>query len=317
MKLNQHAARLALCALLGAATELHAQDVSLSGGLLDVTGKHDDSFAAALSYRHPVNDNIALSLTYLNEGHPQDHHRDAVSAQAWLRSKESEQRLAFSAGAGVNYYFDTARNGTDYHNDHGWAPMLSVAASWHFPSRWFVQLQLDRVLKGSKDGTTSLLLGTGYRFDGVPGNKLHLNGPSSDDTLTVSRGQTIVNSFDSERSRATAIEYRRALSPYIDGTVTLLKEGETVRTRRSGVAAQLWLIRSLTTNTELGMGAGPYRAFDLHQVEAHQSRVAGLVSIAARYHFGKQWVGQLGWNRVVTDYHRDADVLLLGVGASY
>lgn len=314
--LKPHAARLALCVLLGAGAQAHAQDVSLSAGRLDVTGKPDSSFAAALSYAHPVNQHLALSLTYLNEGHPQDHHRDAVSAQAWLRSKEVEQGLAF--GAGANYYFDTARTATgDYHNDHGWAPMLSVAASWHFPSRWFVQLQLDHVVKGSKDGSTALLIGTGYRFNGVPGDKLHLAGPSSDDTLTVSRGQTIVNSFDSERSRATAIEYRRALSPYVDGTLTLLKEGTTARTRRGGAAAQLWLIRSLTTNTELGMGAGPYVAIDLHEVDARQSRLAGLVSIAARYHFSRRWLGQLGWNRVVTDYHRDADVLLFGLGLSY
>ena len=45
--------------------------------------------------------------------------------------------------------------------------------------------------------------------------------------------------------------------------------------------------------------------------------LAGLVSVAGRYHFDQRWVGQLSWNRVVTDYHRDADVLLLGLGATF
>ncbi|WP_317205886.1 hypothetical protein [Janthinobacterium sp.] len=309
---------IAPCLLLAFAADLHAQDVSLLAGQLKVNNSDEHSFAAALSYAHPVGEYAALSLTYLNEGHPLDHHRDGVSGQAWLRSKKNDAGLSFGIGAGPYYYFDTARSAVNgYHNDHGWAPMYSVQASWHFPSNWYAQVQANRVFPNGKDATTQFLIGAGYRFDGVPGNKLHLNGTSNEDTLTVSGGQTIVNSFDSERSRAFSVEYRRALAPYVDWTVTWLKEGTTARTRRSGVASQGWLIRSLNSKVELGMGVGAYAAFDLHDVDQRQSHLAGLVSIAARYHFQQRWVGQLSWNRVVTDYHRDADVLLLGLGAAF
>ncbi|HAT29563.1 MAG TPA: hypothetical protein DCW29_01535 [Janthinobacterium sp.] len=287
-------------------------------GQLKVNDKDETSFAGALGYAHPVGDYAALSLTYLNEGHPLDHHRDGISGQLWLRSKNTEQGLSFGVGAGPYYYFDTAKTASgDYNNDHGWAPMYSVQATWHFPSRWYAQVQANRVFPNNKDATTQIMVGAGYRFDGVPGNKLHLQSPSSDDTLTVSGGQTIVNSFDSERSRALAVEYRRAMIPYIDWTVTALKEGTTARTHRAGIATQAWLIRSLNKDVELGMGAGPYAALDLHDVEGKQSHLAGLVSIDTRYHFDKRWVGQLSWNRVVTTYHRDADVLLLGLGAAF
>lgn len=306
--------------LLAFAADVHAQDVSLLAGQVKVNEKEERSFAAALSYAHPAGDYAALSLTYLNEGHPFDHHRDGISGQVWLRSKKTEQGLSFGVGAGPYYYFDTTSanaGASGYSNDHGWAPMYSVQASYHFPSNWYAQVQANRVLPRGKDSTTQLLVGVGYRFDGVPGSKLHLNGPSTDDTLTVSGGQTIVNSLDSERSRALSLEYRRAVSPYIDWTVTALKEGSTPKTRRSGIASQAWLIRSLNSSVELGMGAGPYAAFDLHEVDRRQSHMAALVSIVARYHPTRHLVGQLSWNRVVTDYHRDADVLLLGLGAAF
>lgn len=304
--------------LFAFAAKLHAEDIALTAGALKVNEKNEKSFAAALSYTHPVSEHAALSLTYLNEGHPEDHHRDGIAGQAWLRTKQWQNGLSFGAGAGAYYYFDTARTPSgDYSNDHGWAPIYSVSASWHFPNRWYAHLQANRVLPRGKDDTTQLLLGVGYRFEGVPGNKLHLSNPTHDDTITLSAGQTIVNSFESERARAYSVEYRRLLRPYVDWSVSWLKEGSTALTEREGLASQLWLIRSLSKHVELGMGAGPYIAYDLPHVTQRQRHVSGLVSIVSRYHFNQSWVGQLSWNRVVTDYHRDADVLLLGLGRTF
>lgn len=43
------------------------------------------------------------------------------------------------------------------------------------------------------------------------------------------------------------------------------------------------------------------------------TRVAPLATIGLRYRLSRQWRTQLSWSRVITDYHRDADVLLLGL----
>ena len=310
-----------LAALLtGAAAQ--AQDLSLQGGALRVSGKNQNTFAVGVNYAQPVGDYLALSLGYLNEGHPRNHHRDGVSGQVWLRSRINEQGWSWGVGAGQYYFFDTSRprgGGEAYINDHGWAPIYSVQASWHDDSRWYAQVQLNRVVpSGAKDPTTSLLVGGGYRFDSVRGDKLHLDGgASTDDTLTVLAGQSIVNSLASERSRAGSVEYRRAVGRYVDWTVSALSEGTSAGTHRTGVATQLWLIRSLNREVELGMGIGPYLAFDVHDVPGTRSHKAGLVSAAGRYHFSKRLVGTLSLNRVVTDYHRDADLLLVGLGYSY
>lgn len=314
---------LPLAALLLASAAVQAQDLAMQGGALRVSGTNENTFAVGINYVQPVGDYLALSLGYLNEGHPHNHHRDGVSGQLWLRSHINEQGMSWGVAVGQYYFFDTSRpsggSGEPYINDHGWAPIYSVQASWHFPSRWYTQVQINRVIPtGAKDPTTSLLLGAGYRFDSVRGDKLHLDGGSStDDTVTVLAGQGIVNSLESERSRATSVEYRRSVGPYVDWTVNVINEGTTPVTRRNGVATQLWLIRSLNREVELGMGVGPYLAYEVHEVPGTRSHKAGLVSMAGRYHFNRHFVGTLSLNRVVTDYHRDADLLLVGLGYSY
>ena len=314
---------LLFATLLAAGAAASAQDLSLQGGALRVSGTNENSFAVGVNYAQPVGDYLALSLGYLNEGHPHNHHRDGVSGQVWLRSHINERGMSWGVGVGQYYFFDTTHpsggSGEPYINDHGWAPIYSLQASWHYPSRWYAQVQINRVIpNGAKDPTTSLLVGAGYRFDSVRGDKLHLDGgATTDDTVTVLAGQSIVNSLESERSRASSVEYRRSIGRYVDWTVSWLNEGTTAVTRRNGVATQLWLIRSLNREVELGMGVGPYLAFEVHDVPGTRSHKAGLVSVAGRYHFSRRVVGTLSLNRVVTDYHRDADLLLVGVGYSY
>jgi hypothetical protein len=71
----------------------------------------------------------------------------------------------------------------------------------------------------------------------------------------------------------------------------------------------------------LEMGLGPYAMRDqLDRNDAHddrRTRVAGLASIGMRWRVAGDWRAQLTWNRVITDYARDSDVFLFGVGAAF
>lgn len=315
------------CILLGAvalaaAAAAPAQELTGYAGALRVNQANESSFSAGVSYAHPVHQHLGLSLSYLNEGHPTDHHRDGVAGQVWLRSGYNNPGWTFGAGAGQYYYFDTTElhsaSGTRYTNDHGWAAIYSLQATYHYPdSRWYNQVQINRIAPSGKDSTTALMLGVGYQFNGVKGDKLHLEGPTTDEALTLMAGQGISNSLDSERATIAALEYRRAVGRYLDWTVTAISEGHTAQSKRNGVATQLWLIRSLNQKVELGMGAGPYFNLKVPDADGQRSHKAGLVSIGGRYHLAKRIVAQASWNRVVTDYHRDADLLLIGLGYSF
>jgi hypothetical protein len=305
-----------LAALAGPAC---AQEVSVLAGQMKVNVKDDQSFAAALNYLHPVGDYLAFSASYLNEGHPQGHHRDGLAAEGWLRLPLAASGVTLSLGGGKYYYFDTARDdGIHYDNDHGWANMASASLQWQIDPHWYVQGQVSRLYPDGRDGTTLLMAGAGYRFDGSGRTPVQL-GAARNDTLTASYVRTIVNSFDSERANGYALEYRRALGRYVDASVTALSEGSNRRLDRRGVAAQLWLMRDLTPAVELGMGAGPYAFRDLpDRRDGQYSHWAGIASIVGRYHLDRsRWTAQLSWNRVISNYERDADVFMLGVGAGF
>jgi hypothetical protein len=133
-------------------------------------------------------------------------------------------------------------------------------------------------------------------------------------------GASILNSFDSQTSAAEAIEYRRGLTNYLDATLGYLHESSSGALLRDGVTAQLWLTRAFfNERLALGVGAGGYAA--VHHGESNENGntggdgvVSGLVSISASYRVTQHWSARVIWNRVVTRYSRDTDVILAGIG---
>ncbi len=91
-----------------------------------------------------------------------------------------------------------------------------------------------------------------------------------------------------------------------------------MQSRRDGVAAQLWATRAfLNDSLTLGVGAGPYLSItqndDLPQNRTGDGRFAGLVSVSASYRFTNRWLARATWNRMVTRYDRDADMIEGGI----
>ena len=132
-------------------------------------------------------------------------------------------------------------------------------------------------------------------------------------------GETILNSNGSESAVAASVEYRRGLWRYVDMTVSYIHEGGHIQSRRDGAAAQLWATRAFFDDRlTLSAGIGPYVAItqndDLPQNRTGDGRVSGLVSVSASYRLGQRWLTRVTWNRVVTRYDRDTDLIEAGVG---
>src|SRR6478609_8116872 len=51
-----------------------------------------------------------------------------------------------------------------------------------------------------------------------------------------------------------------------------------------------------------------------HEDHACLAFVAGIFTMTASYRIGREWTARFSWNRVLSNYDRDADVLLFGVG---
>lgn len=298
-----------------------AQDVSLLAGGLNNTKVHERSFALELGFSQRINPNLSLSAEYLNEGHPSKHHRDGLTSQLWLHTAIPERGASYGVGVGPYYYFDTTTGlgaATDYRNLHGWGNVLSVNAKWHLAKRSYVELRANRTKTHGEGDSNSVLIGVGYELQNVPDHIRQRNEMPGDRLLMVQGGQAIVNSFQSERARAYGVEYRDTVTQNMEWSAALLNEGRIGLVQRKGVAAQLWLLRPFTERSVLELGGGGYLMRDRinrdDATEESKTHLVPIVTIGMRYRFSPEWRAQFSWSRVITDYHRDSDVLLLGVG---
>jgi hypothetical protein len=233
-----------------------------------------------------------------------------------------------SAGIGPYRYFDTSTDQDDgsYSDLHGWGVVYSLRAQYYFANRWIAQLQLNRVQVQHGPNTSAALIGIAYQLDApdVPGPRDWAPSRATRVTgneVTAFLGQTVVNSNESQTSLAAALEYRRGLAKYLDWTIGYLHEGNTDLVRRDGLTTQLWATRAFFEDRlTLGLGAGVYFAIrqrsntDVTGDNDTDDRFAGIVSMSASYRLGQHWTTRVTWNRIVTRYNRDADVILAGVG---
>jgi len=277
-----------------------------------------------IAYRKIFAPHFAASLAYLNDAHFPGHHRDGVTAEAWLPITPFSNRFTLSVGGGPFYYYDTvfARNNGGYADAHGLTWLASVDASfqpWKSGpwSHLFFEGRIDYTSPSKSIETTSFGIGIGYR--GL--SDIHDTNPGSaegfaENEIVASYWKTVTNSFgsSSHTARAEAIDYRRQIWKELRASVGFLNEGDTQLVRRNGVTAEGWLEPSFNSGRwSIGAGFGFYTAIDKHR-PAPGRHVSDVVSLTMSLRPIKNFDVRLVWHRIVTDYNRDADILLWGLG---
>jgi hypothetical protein len=298
-------------------------EISYFGESVSSTNQWPRSSAWGISYRKIITSYFAASLAYLNDGHFPGHHRDGVTGEVWLPIHLSKH-LTVSAGFGPFYYLDTveARNGAGYADDHGWAWLASfdmIYQPW-LSDRWwshvFLEARLDHTAPAHSIETTSIGLGIGYRgfsdrHDG--------QDPCGDECFAANEvgayyWKTVVNSFSSQTARAEEVDYRRKIWRDLRASIGFLNEGDAQLIRRNGVMAEVWAEPSFESGRfSIGAGFGGYSAIDKYRPSPGR-HVSDVISATASLRpFGNFDVRFL-WHRIVTDYSRDTDVVLFGLG---
>ncbi len=296
-------------------------------GRLHGVGHRDATYAWSLQYFQYFKPGWAVSLGWLNEGHLENHHRDGPHVQVWRFHRMASNHLRLGAGVGAYRVFDTTAAGPDpaYHNDHGVRPLLSLRADYPITlGRWGAFAQVFRTLGPEGQQTQAALVGITGRFgrrerdaEGRP------RPPAEAPTQEISFlfGRTILNSFESETTRFLepfALEYRRQVGAHLAWSVAYTDEGGLESAKRDGVSALAWFTtRSSRGTWLLGLGAGPYltRVFPGEGEDKDHVTVRTSVRYALLLgrDLGGHWGARLQWNRTVTRYHRDTDVLLAGL----
>ena len=301
-----------------------AGEIALFGGYESTDHPVEKTYAWQAQYMEGLGEHFAYSLSYLNQGHFISHHRDANTATFWLRTNLLEKRLSLGLGAGGLFYYDTIKpvDGSLPHDAHGWGTVASVAATWYTQSRWFGQLQGNWVRGGQSFDTLSALVGIGYQLDPPPEQGPDLKATrqrerTTDSELTLFGGASIVNIPAAHgKSAALALEYRRGIWRYLEWTARVLDEGKNDLSDRCGLTSQLWLAKDfLDDRLSLGAGLGGYAGVDQRR-SSHDNKgfLAEVASITGSVRLSDHWELRATWDRTITSYDRDTDLLLGGVG---
>lgn len=306
--------------------EALAQEVRIFRGIVQEMDSKEQTYSWAAQYLHDLNENWAVTFTWLNEGHFDDHHRDGQTLQLLTRIKPLGERLVLAAGIGPYLYYDTKRVQEEkfYEDLHGLGMAASLSATWHLDKQWFFSVQSNVIETPQSIDTFSIWAGIGYQFE-VP--LLTDQGPAISsgtenerpNEITALGGRTILNSFDRENATALMVEYRRSLGRYVNWTAGCLNEGDLGPIKRYGLMTELWLVRPFFDDRlTIGAGGGPYLAFNNRRNPEDgnddDSTVAGIITVSAAYQIRPSWVIRFSWNRIVTNNDRDTDVALGGIG---
>lgn len=319
--------KLPALVLLCAGLNLHAQELTLLGGILPETRSERSTYTYQVDYRQDFYRNFAGSIAYINEGHLRRHHRDGTAWEAWARLPLFNERMALSFGAGGYYYYDTQPlpNG-DTLDVHGTAPIYSLSVTGYFSGRVFYRVLFNRITPNHQINVNTMTVGAGIWLGqekrptaGMLGDAPEEYSYVTENELTLFGGQSVVNTLFSETARAYGAEYRRGLVPHLDWTASLIYEGDPEIIRRNGFATQLWFVNTFfNERLTVGGGLGPYLYLD-HKNSARTGNrtpaaIAPLASLSISTRLSEHWIARLVFDRVTTNYNRDADIFLIGLG---
>lgn len=299
----------------------YPDEVSWLGGRVYSLRQWPPDSGWGISYFKVFNAYLAGSLSYLNDAHFPGHHRDGIAAEVWIPLIPFGNRLTLAAGAGSFYYYDTvfAQNSGGYGDAHGWAWISGLRATLQPVSSWphlFIEGRIDYAAPAKSIETTSVGIGIGYR--GISDAHL-LGNPSNafaDNEVGASYWKTVTNSFNSSshQARSGELEFRTKIWREVRASVGYLYEGDTQLIRRSGITAEAWAEPSFDSGRwSIGAGIGVYSAIDKYR-PAPGRHASGVVSMTVSLQPIKNLDVRFLWHRIVTDYNRDADVLLWGLG---
>ena len=304
-----------------AAGKAGAQELGITAGALnrpDFAG----SYVWKISYYDEISGNYQWSFSWYNEGHVTDHHRDGMLLQAWYRVPVNPDKFYIGFGAGPFYFFDTTGNDINYQNRHGFALGLGFDLWYYLTPRWALKGNLTYIVADNANiNTQSATAGFYYKFKDLKEQRSPYVNYAGTNEINFLLGKTILNSFHLHKRTAAMAEYRRNVFKYLDVSAAYLYEGAAGGPDRNGLIIQAWPVKRFDGGRlSLGVGLGAYALVSLRDADdsSGASDVAGIVTMSGAYRFtALPLTLRLSWNRIVTNYDKDTDVIMGGLGVYF
>jgi len=299
----------------------HADDLAV---LLGRTyGEGQDSYAWQLQYRQPLVGFLDASFSYDNEGHLFHHQRDGGAVQLWAVTPRLWERLELALGAGPYAYFDTqyVPRPPWYRDYHSIAEIYTGSLTYYATQHWFARLNVSEIHAPGNVDTRQVLLGVGYQPDAASHSSVM--EPAGLNQLEAFVGRTSENnyytSYDNDTSETYGVEYRRALTDHIELSGAWLSEADGTSGRRNGALAEIWLATQISRRLSVGIGAGPYYAFEAYRGDDGQraARLAGVASMTVGWHITRSLLARVAWHRGFTHDDQDRDIITGGLAWSW
>jgi hypothetical protein len=297
-----------------------AQSLAVLAGLTESDDHQIQTYAWQIEFQQQLTPLLSGSLSWLNEGHVPDHHRDGAAAQLWLNSPRWRDRIVLSVGAGPYVYFDTqpADSGRGFSNVHSLAAVFSAAATADLGAGWFLRLNLNDVWAPADVGTYSVLLGGGYRF-GSSGSAAPASSEraASDyrQQIQLFAGEMILNDPSSRSGRTYGADYRFELARWAAWSASWFYDPGSPSGRRDRAATQLWLVEPMAGDRlALSIGLGVYTEVgpQTRPTASSPNPVSGLSGLRAEWLFSRRSSLVLTWQRTFTNDDDDRDIIALG-----
>jgi hypothetical protein len=143
-----------------------ANELSVLAGATESIDTGERSYAWQVACRYTFLRNFAASVSWINEGHLEEHKRDGFAVQGWGRVPFLDDRLSIGVGAGLYSFVDfEAPPGSGENRNLDIAGLLTITTSYRFSDHWSTRFHWNRVMSNDSRDTDLFLLGLGYRWE--------------------------------------------------------------------------------------------------------------------------------------------------------
>lgn len=270
--------------------------------------------ALQLSFGQHVGERVRCDATYVNEGHPRNNHRDGFGAQCWMGWRSSPGiRMEVGAGPYLGMNATTPPGGTAI-DEKQLGLLASAAILYRVGTDTHVRAQYNHVAVPGAHRSNTLMVGLGMDFGG---RRVAAAGAGGETEVGLWAGAAETSRPGQSAGTGWQIEARR---PYTDATaysISALSESQgSGMLDREGVALQGWWVKRVAEKWTLNAGVGPMFARD-GNLSGDRNKVLGVISFEAAREIGDRTTASARFNRIVSNYDKDADQFMIGFARKF
>ncbi|MBI3552245.1 MAG: hypothetical protein HY077_06985 [Elusimicrobia bacterium] len=262
-----------------------------------------------------ISKDFSVGLVHLNEGHADadahHNHRDGFAVLGWY-DKPLSDKTEVQLGAGPYFSMNTVTIAGEERDDKHWGLLAAVALVHKLNNSGLgLRAQLNHVKMPGTFDTNTVMLGVSQDL-GVAQSGSSPGDGASGTTVSLFAGSAVTNRRGQQPHAGYQLEVERAIDKALHYSISVISEGDSGLTNRTGLAAQAWFVAPPAGSWTFSAGAGPYAAYEAEAAQKG-AKLLGLISFRAERAMGHGFKLAARFSRVVSSYDKDEDLFMIGI----